>query len=196
MQLFTPIPVETYSDYYSSPVDNIVITSMNAKQQKTKLGIEPVSTDVRLIPKDSPDRPYGSPTDYLLPDVVTPVPRTADIIATDKGATDSPRYPIDADIINNPSTEGLFTLHLPGSPLINNLQDQPASLSGSDPLPNPQFTVNDPGAEQTTTDGTDPDCLIPGAVSGCYLRKSVAKETGIFIVGALILMVGIYALTR
>lgn len=149
---------------------------------------------IQLLPlRDDtpPDRPYGSPFDYMLSKPQpTPVPVLAYTPLTDKTPAD---VPLDATIYNNPATEGLLTVTMPGSPLINNLQDRPGMLTAADPIPG--AVALDPAAtEEPTQDTTETDNV--DIAPGVHIKKSVLKETGIFLVGALILVIGVFALTR
>lgn len=207
LSLNTPLEVRAYDDYFQSLTPEPV-TTMAGKRGKNLNTIGTPGTAVPILTapfyqlesvpgltEDTIPRPYGSPTDYIIGTPDTTVPILTAPLLTDKTVGLASVPETGGLIYTNPSVEGLYTLQLPGSPLVNNLQDQPAVLSGSDPLPTMAVAASS-AEEQTSADGPDPDCLIPGAVTGCYLRKSVAKETGIFVVGALILVVGIYAMTR
>lgn len=141
--------------------------------------------------EDTGPRPYGSPFDYLSGNPTSStVPVLLALQSTDKTGTVAREYPLDATFLNNPATEGLLTLNMPGSPLVNNMQDRPGYISGADSV------TNIPMADEPDTTETDDTNAIDTGIPGLHLKKSVLKETGVFVVGALILIVGIFALTR
>lgn len=105
--------------------------------------------------------------------------------------TDGPL--VDATLLNNPAVDG-FETYANGSPLgTGYANDQAGYMSGSDPANVPAPVDNSPMLSASTT--TD-ECWIPGITSGCLIRKDVRNETILFVIGAILLTVGIYAMTR
>jgi hypothetical protein len=105
--------------------------------------------------------------------------------------------PIDAGILRNPSLENFGAVQWGNTLNANYADDTAASLSLQDPtgwITNPvgQSISTGLGLE-TGGEGGDSILRLPGVFD---LNKTTLKETGVFIVGAIILGIGILALTR
>lgn len=214
MILEAPLDLNSMQRYYDTlPVDNPFGTVMSrlvpkGVKQRGVLTVEnpkldsPANVGLGTM-EDTLPQSFGNPqsatyTDYL---IGTPDASVTPILLTDKAGTYAQptmaslqrgQIPIDATLLNNPAVEGLSTLQF-ASPMLANYQDQPGSVNGSDPI---GALVNLPPAsappDSTETDNEN----IATGIPGFTIKKSVLKETGIFLVGAAILIAGIFALTR
>lgn len=100
-----------------------------------------------------------------------------------------------ATLINNPIVETFETVRIgQGNSLQANYEDTIAQASGQDPA---GFVLNAIAEEQPVESVEPPEdesfLRVPGVFD---LNKTVLKETGVFVVGAIILAIGIFALTR
>lgn len=104
---------------------------------------------------------------------------------------------LNATLLNNPAVENFETVKL-GNPLVANYQDSTAILNGQD---DPRFLASS-NAPSPVSDEPLPQQPPQEQATGAWLlralglRDSAYKETGVFIVGAIILAIGIFALTR
>lgn len=94
---------------------------------------------------------------------------------------------VDMNALNNPALMNLETVRVNQNPLSANFFDEPATLTGADSA----GIVTGAGPSEPIPPSESPSLL------GTFgLRESAWKETGVFIVGAIILAIGIFALTR
>lgn len=175
-------------------------------------------TGLQTVAEPTPVRDYEPyrTTDFPnvlslpLTDKLAPVyaPTSGDIQYDKSKVIAIPNY-IDAEyqntVLTNPAAVSLETVPVySGSALEANYQQLPATLSGQDSMLVPMMNSLVPQSDTTAVDDSEllststtaNECWIPGITKGCWLRKDVRNETMVFIVGAIILAIGIFALTR
>jgi hypothetical protein len=107
----------------------------------------------------------------------------------------------DATILNNPAVDSLHTISW-GSPLLSGFADTQGQAHGADPVSyfsSANMTTQDPTPQDASATGAPDSAAAPKGtwlLKALGLRDSAYKETGVFIVGAIILIAGVFALTR
>jgi hypothetical protein len=219
-------PAETYQEVPLDPNGGMRITLPDYKKKRKwyTTTVEPSSTDALItgtskegynypeafkrstLSQDIPQALGITTTDKSTPDVFAerPILRTGSVFSRllDYQDTSKAATPVDATLLNNPAVEGLETMTW-GAPLGANFEDKTAMLSGSD-------SAAFMNSGQTIGDiVSNPAAAAAGAIAGeaanavglgnplaFFTDPDVRKQTYIFVIGAIILVVGLFALTR